>query len=86
MQKKKSRWYPLHFENIQQIELLVVDGPPEGTCSYARYPAVPALHERMAADVEVWIDDANRQDEIDICKRWAELYGFDLEFFRWKKA
>lgn len=83
---KKSRWYPLDFDGIQQIELLVVDGPPEGTCQYARYPAVPALYNRMAVGAEVWMDDANRQDEIDICTRWAELYGFELEFIPLEKG
>lgn len=84
--EKKSRWYPLDFDGIQQIELLVVDGPPGGTCKYARYPAVPALYNRMAAGAEVWMDDANRQDEIDVCKRWAELYSFDLEFIPLEKG
>lgn len=83
---KPSRWYPLNFDNINDIDLLIVDGPPEGTCRYARYPAVPALFERFAPSVEVWMDDANRQDEKDICKRWAELYNLEFEFIPLEKG
>ncbi|MGY4877587.1 class I SAM-dependent methyltransferase [Vreelandella aquamarina] len=77
---KLSRWYSFDISNIYNVDLLVVDGPPGGTCQYARYPAVPALFDRLAANAEVWMDDANRQDEKDICERWAELYGFNLEY------
>lgn len=83
---KPSRWYSLNIDNIDNIDLLIVDGPPEATCRYARYPAVPALFERFAPSVEVWMDDANRQDEKDICKRWAELYNLEFEFIPLEKG
>lgn len=83
---KPSRWYPPNFEDIHNIDLLIVDGPPEGTCKYARYPAVPALFDRFATNVEVWMDDANRQDEKYICERWAELYNLDFEFIPLEKG
>ena len=53
-----------------------------------RYPAVPALFERFAPSVEVWSGDcdANRQDEKDICKRWAELYNLEFEFIPLEKG
>ncbi|MGV2929474.1 class I SAM-dependent methyltransferase [Vreelandella venusta] len=83
---KPSRWYPLDLNGINHIDLLIVDGPPGDTCQYARYPAVPALFDRLAVNAEVWMDDANREDEKTICKRWAELYGFDLEYISLEKG
>ncbi|BCB08492.1 hypothetical protein HHSLTHF2_23820 [Vreelandella venusta] len=83
---KPSRWYPLDLNGINHIDLLIVDGPPGDTCQFARYPAVPALFDRLAVNAEVWMDDANREDEKAICKRWAELYDFDLEYISLEKG
>ena len=83
---KPSRWYPLDLDGIHNVDLLIVDGPPGGTCLYARYPAVPALFDRLTVNAEIWMDDANREDEKTICKRWAELYGFDLEYISLEKG
>lgn len=83
---KLSRWYSFNFDEINDIDLLIVDGPPGRTCQYARYPAVPALFERFSANVEIWMDDANRQDEKDICERWAKLYDLDFEFIPLEKG
>lgn len=84
--EKPSKWYPLTLHDIEQIDLLIVDGPPEGTCRYARYPALPALFDRLAPYAEIWMDDANRQDEQEICKSWADDYGFSLEFHALEKG
>jgi hypothetical protein len=84
--EKPSRWYPLNLEGIHQIDLLVVDGPPGNTCLYARYPALPAFFERLAPTAEVWMDDANRQEEKEISEEWAKRYGFVLEFVPLEKG
>lgn len=84
--EKPSRWYPLNLEGIHQIDLLVVDGPPGNTCMYARYPALPAFFERLAPTAEVWMDDANRQEEKEISEEWAKRYGFELEFVPLEKG
>jgi len=84
--EKPSRWYPLNLEGIHQIDLLVVDGPPGNTCLYARYPALPAFFERLAPTAEVWMDDANRQEEKEISEEWAKRYGFELEFVPLEKG
>ena len=57
-----------------EVELLVVDGPPgygEGM-ERSRYPAVPALEDRLAARAIVILDDADRPGEREILARWAE--------------
>lgn len=84
--EKPSRWYPLNLEGIENIDLLVVDGPPGNTCLYARYPALPAFFERLAPTAEVWMDDANRQEEKEISEEWAKRYGFELEFVPLEKG
>jgi hypothetical protein len=56
------------------IELLLVDGPPgygEGM-SHSRYPAMPALESRLAANAVVILDDADREAEREIAARWSE--------------
>ena len=56
------------------IGLLLIDGPPgygEGM-THSRYPALPALADRLAADALVFLDDADREPEREIIARWAE--------------
>lgn len=58
---------------VEGIDLLLVDGPPgygEGMeCS--RYPALPALAERLAPGALVVLDDAGREGEREVVARWA---------------
>ncbi|MFU1520092.1 class I SAM-dependent methyltransferase [Vreelandella alkaliphila] len=84
--KTPSRWYSSNFEGISDIDILIVDGPPGTVCSYSRYPALPAFIDRLSVNAEIWLDDANRQDEKDIFKRWAELYAFDVEYVPLEKG
>jgi len=59
-----------------QADLLVIDGPPSTTAALARYPALPALKNRLASGAAVILDDANRAEEQTIVKRWiAETPG-----------
>ncbi|MGP8291661.1 class I SAM-dependent methyltransferase [Vreelandella zhanjiangensis] len=34
--EKDSKWYPLNLKGIENIDLLLVDGPPGNTCQFAR--------------------------------------------------
>lgn len=52
------------------IELMVVDGPPWFVAELARYPAIPALYERMQANSAVFLDDADRPGEKELVRRW----------------
>jgi predicted O-methyltransferase YrrM len=56
--------------DVHNIDMLVIDGPPEATAPLARYPALPRLAPRMANDAIVIIDDATRNDEQQMLKRW----------------
>lgn len=68
-------WYALGaFDDLDDICLLVVDGPPAATGVGARYPAVPQLVSRIAAEARIVLDDTDRAEEQMILERWcAEL-------------
>lgn len=70
----KHVWYSLDKLNVQDIDMLVIDGPPAVIDSQARYPALPLLHNRLAAGCAVYLDDANRPGEQAIVKRWCEMF------------
>lgn len=85
--EKPSFWYPQALlENIENVDLLWVDGPPGATCQFSRYPALPALADKLSPDAEVWMDDTIRQEEQDICVCWAKDYSFELEYFPLEKG
>lgn len=79
--QKPSRWYPQRLlAGVESVDLVCVDGPPGATCLYSRYPALPALADKLSPHAEVWMDDTMRQEEKEICERWAGDYGFELEY------
>jgi Methyltransferase domain len=63
------------------IELLLVDGPPAGDpgIERSRYPALPALAERLADGAVVICDDAGRDGERWVIGRWRDELGIDFE-------
>lgn len=85
--EKPSRWYPVSLlEGVENVDLLWVDGPPGATCLFSRYPALPALADKLSPNAEVWMDDTIRQEEKDTCERWAKDHGFELEYFPLEKG
>lgn len=81
-------WYDLAQAGIDApIDLLVVDGPPEGVAALARYPAVPILRDRFAASARVLLDDGARPDERIIAERWKTEFGAaECEFLYLEKG
>ena len=70
-------WYSLGaIDSLpERIDLLLVDGPPghgEGM-AHSRYPALPALADRLAPGALVILDDASREPEREIVQRWQQL-------------
>ena len=65
----------------RRIDLLLVDGPPafEPEIELSRYPALPALVERLAPDATVVLDDIDRRGELQILEAWERDYGFRFE-------
>lgn len=72
------QWYDtLNMQDLSNIDLLVVDGPPDGTHKMARYPALPVLYDRLADNAIILVDDYMRDDEYEMVNLWIE--EFDLE-------
>jgi hypothetical protein len=68
---KPWQWYALEqLPERLQIDMLVIDGPPEASGPLARYPAGPALFPKLANGAAVFLDDANRPTETEILQRW----------------
>jgi hypothetical protein len=51
------------FRDIDEIDLLLVDGPPGSLGEMARYPALHVLESQLASNAVVILDDADRPDE-----------------------
>lgn len=67
------RWYRSDAaSSLPAIGMLVVDGPPEHTCELARYPALPILQARFSPVCHVFVDDAARQAESEMVRRWTD--------------
>ena len=63
-------WYQLGPGVPAVIDALFVDGPPGGTGSLARYPALPLLRDRLGPGAIVFVDDGDRPDEQEMVRRW----------------
>ena len=63
------------------IDLLVVDGPPAHAVGHglARYPALPALEDRLAPGATVVLDDAERPGEQEVLRRWERETGLSFD-------
>jgi len=59
------------FLNGVQPEMVLIDGPLGGYG--ARFSTLPAVHPWLAADAEIWMDDALRDSELAIAYWWSEL-------------
>ena len=82
------RWYDLDaLSGIEGIDLMSIDGPPGQGTSHARWPALPALHDRLAADAVVVLDDMIRRDEQEILDDWTTRFpGFAVERLDFEKG
>ena len=73
-------WYSgAAIADVEEIDLLLVNGPPGRTNKLARYPAVPALRDKLRPGATVMLDDCHRQDEKETLRKWlAEIRGLSL--------
>jgi hypothetical protein len=65
-------WYGLHGIAPFAADLVLVDGPPSHGRVGARYPAIACLAEFLRPGTWVVLDDAQRQAEQQVIKRWVE--------------
>lgn len=67
-------WYSLGQVPDDSIDMLVIDGPPGFLQKHSRYPALPLLHKKMAKHCTIFMDDATRQDELEIVEMWKKEF------------
>lgn len=68
-------WYALaSLNDLSDIDLVLIDGPPAATGPKARYPALPYIIDLLAPYATVILDDAHRQEEADIVEEWLREF------------
>lgn len=88
VEQHPTQWYAEQaVADLNNIELLFVDGPPEGTGKQARYPAVPMLRDRLAPRSSIILDDMVRPEERETAERWhAMLPDFSMRILDVQKG
>ncbi len=73
---KTYQWYDTAgLDSIQQIDMLIVDGPPKNDTEDARFAAIPLLIKRLHENSIVVVDDGSRPGEREIVAKWKQIYG-----------
>jgi len=68
-------WYDRALlDDVAEVDLVVVDGPPGNLQRLSRYPALPVLLDRLSPDAVIVMDDYRRRDEREIVSRWLEAF------------
>jgi predicted O-methyltransferase YrrM len=66
-------WYDLDaFADVGDIDLLLVDGPPDRSGPCTSFPALPVLEGRLSDTATVVLDDPRISDEENVVRRWTE--------------
>lgn len=81
--KDQKLWYDTEritnaLVNVQDFDLVIVDGPYGGSTPFARYSAIPFLQERLSTNVSIFLDDTRRKHEDEIARQWADLLKLGL--------
>lgn len=75
VEDQSYRWYDLaQFEDLRDIDMLIVDGPPKAVGDNSRFPALPMLIDRMSETGCVLLDDAHRPHERGTLKAWLAQF------------
>lgn len=82
--KNTDKWYNTSILNREveetPIDMLLIDGPPANANGerYARYPAIPFFHKKLAQEYTIIVDDACRDAEEEIVGVWSKEYDLDF--------
>lgn len=84
--KNQRSWYDSDILKEQlttesYFDLIIVDGPPGVSSTYARYSAFPFL-KNSTDENSIWLlDDTNRFAEKEIIEQWRELSDFKITHY-----
>ncbi|MCY2964837.1 MAG: class I SAM-dependent methyltransferase [Planctomycetota bacterium] len=74
-------WYDSSGESLpNDFGLVICDGPPAQTPG-GRYGMYPQVKGRLRPDCKIMVDDADREQEREICARWKQENGGRFEIF-----
>lgn len=73
---KTFEWYNTEaLAGLDEVDFLIIDGPPESTGPRARFPAVPLLWDRLSDHASVVLDDTHRAGEVEILESWCSEFA-----------
>jgi predicted O-methyltransferase YrrM len=83
-----SDWYEISaLSDIDQIDLLFIDGPPGSKDDKARHPVLAHCLSKLSPRAVIVIDDAGREGERVLAEMFLEaLPGYELEFLNHEKG
>ena len=74
-------WYAPPIEAMPDtFRLVICDGPP-GRTQGGRFGLIPVMGDRLKSDTAILLDDAEREQEQAIVKRWRTDFGGVAELF-----
>jgi hypothetical protein len=73
-----SKWYSTeildkHLTHVNNIDMVIIDGPPSLICETIRYHAIPYLIGKLAPSYGIFLDDSYRDGERKIIEAWEEI-------------
>jgi len=81
LNEEEYQWYDLTTLPDLSIDMLVIDGPPGFIQKNSRYPALPLLLEKLADNAVIFLDDAARDDELELVRQWQQQFpDFKYEY------
>lgn len=81
-------WYDFKSAGLpEQIDMIIVDGPPDRVQRNARYPALPLLIDKLSVGGLLILDDADRPSETSIVDQWQKAFrNIEVEHFSMEKG
>ncbi|KRF17847.1 hypothetical protein ASG90_05790 [Nocardioides sp. Soil797] len=68
-------WYsPNAWQDLTEVDLLFVDGPPSSASTHARYPSLPFFVDRLVTGSHIVLDDYQRDKEQLVVDQWIAEY------------
>lgn len=65
------QWYSIDEpDNLREIGLLIVDGPPGTTNQEARLPSLYYFADQLHTNAWIYLDDCHRTDEKNTAEKW----------------
>ncbi|MBF2005752.1 hypothetical protein ACF3DV_24030 [Chlorogloeopsis fritschii PCC 9212] len=65
-------WYNPPFTSLpNNFRLVICDGPPSNQTPGGRYGLLPVLGQHLCDDALILLDDANREEEAEVLRRWT---------------